>query len=398
MHRLILVLFLAFLGSDPLTTTPEPVRVAVYADGTLHRGVPGGAAPADALEAAGITLGDGDALQRNGLPIGPDDHWNPSGGEVLQVLRAARLTWESGEITTTAATVGAALREAGIALRAGDRIEPAPETPLAGGLSVSLDRARPVTMTIGDRRLTAWTPAETVGEALLDGGLGLQGLDYSLPPAGDPVPPEGEIRVVRVEEEILLEQVTVPFDTLTQPAPDLEIDTQQVVQVGAYGLQVSRVRVRYEDGVEVARTTEAEWVAAEPQPRIIGYGTEIVVRSLDTPDGPIEYWRSVQAYATSYSPCRLGTDSCGNTTASGLPLAKGMVAVIRPWYNAMVFSQVYVPGYGVGVIADIGGGVSGQHWIDLGYSDENWQSWSQTVTVYFLTPVPPLDSVLWILP
>jgi uncharacterized protein YabE (DUF348 family) len=349
------------------------------------------------VEAAGIVLEDGEAPYRDGLVVPPGDGQTPVSGAVLQVVRAVALAWEGGRIATTATPVGAALWEAGVILRSGDQVEPAPESPLEAGQFAGLVRARPVTASIGNRQLATWTPAETVGEALSDSGLGLQGLDYSLPPEGAPVPND-EIRIVKVEEEILLEQVTIPFDTLTQPAADLEIDTQQVVQVGAFGLQVSRVRVRYEDGVEVERTTEAEWRAAEPQPRIIGYGTEIVVRTLNTPDGPIEYWRAVQAYATSYSPCRLGTDSCGNTTASGLPLAKGMVAVIRSWYNEMVFSQVYVPGYGVGVIADIGAGVSGQHWIDLGYSDEDWESWSQTVTVYFLTPVPPAEQVPWILP
>jgi 3D (Asp-Asp-Asp) domain-containing protein len=64
----------------------------------------------------------------------------------------------------------------------------------------------------------------------------------------------------------------------------------------------------------------------------------------------------------------------------------------------MVFSQVYVEGYGVGTIADIGAGLSGQHWIDLGYSDDDWQQWAGQVTIYFLAPVPPADQILWVLP
>ncbi|HUF40294.1 MAG TPA: ubiquitin-like domain-containing protein [Anaerolineales bacterium] len=398
MQRAVFVLFLILSGAGWQTAAPETLPVTVYADGRLHRGISPGASPAYALAAAGVVLAEGDAVFLDGLPLDPGAAWGVEDGGVIQVQRAGVLSWEGGRITTTAATVGAALLEAGVILRVGDRVEPSPETTLAGALTVSLAPARPVTTQIGGRELTIWTAAGTVGEALREGGLSLQGLDYSLPPAEAAVPPEDEVRVVRVEEEILLEQVTLAFDTLTQPAPDLEIDTQQVVQVGAFGLQVSRIRVRYEDGVEVERRTEAEWIAAQPQPRIVGYGTNIVVRTMNTPDGPIEYYRTVQAFATSYSPCRLGIDACGNTTASGLQLEKGMVAVIRSWYNAMVFSQVYVPGYGVGVIADIGAGVSGGHWIDLGYSDEDWVSWSQTVTVYFLTPIPPPEQILWILP
>jgi len=69
-------------------------------------------------------------------------------------------------------------------------------------------------------------------------------------------------------------------------------------------------------------------------------------------------------YATSYHP-----SNTGSTTASGLPLKKGVAAVDRsliPFYT-----QMFVPGYGEVIAADIGGGVAGR-WIDLGYSDDDY--------------------------
>jgi hypothetical protein len=37
----------------------------------------------------------------------------------------------------------------------------------------------------------------------------------------------------------------------------------------------------------------------------------------------------------------------------------------------------------------VGGGFpDGRLWIDLGYSDEDWQNWGGMVTVYFLAPAP----------
>ena len=98
----------------------------------------------------------------------------------------------------------------------------------------------------------------------------------------------------------------------------MELDTQKVVQVGEYGLTAKRLRVLYEDGIEVSRQTEDEWVAREAKPRIVGYGTNIVVRTLQTPQGPIEYWRAVEVYASTYSPCRLGVPNyCSDITSSG---------------------------------------------------------------------------------
>jgi 3D (Asp-Asp-Asp) domain-containing protein len=60
-------------------------------------------------------------------------------------------------------------------------------------------------------------------------------------------------------------------------------------------------------------------------------------------------------------------------------------------------SNVYVPGYGVAMAGDTGGGVKGR-FIDLGYSDDDYQHWHGTVDVYFLTPVPPPDKIRYILP
>jgi len=242
----------------------------------------------------------------------------------------------------------------------------------------------------------------TVGAALAESSISLQGSDYSIPSENEPLPENGEIQVIRVREEVLLEQEPLPFDAIQQGLPDLEIDNTAVVQAGEYGLTAKRVRVVYEarpdaEGwQEVDRQIEDEWVAREPVPRISGYGTKIVVRTENVGGTSIEYWRKVDAYATSYSPCRLGVpDYCNTTTASGKQLQQGMIGVIRSWFNMMRGQQVFIPGYGFATIEDIGAGVSGRHWVDLGYTDDDWVSWHHNVTVYFLTPVPA--NIMWIL-
>jgi 3D (Asp-Asp-Asp) domain-containing protein len=47
-------------------------------------------------------------------------------------------------------------------------------------------------------------------------------------------------------------------------------------------------------------------------------------------------------------------------------------------------AQVYIPGYGFATVADIGGGIPGKRWIDLGYGEEDYQPWSKEVMVYIL--------------
>ena len=149
-------------------------------------------------------------------------------------------------------------------------------------------------------------------------------------------------------------------------------------------------RQRYENGIEVSREVEETVVVEPPQNQIIAYGTNVVVRTIDTPDGPREYWRVMRLYATSYHPAALGGD---NITATGRVLQKGIVGVDR---HIIPFgTELFVPGYGVGLAADTGPARGNGMWIDLGYSDEDYQHWSHYTEVYILTPVPAaIDYIL----
>ena len=357
--------------------------------------------PGNMLSEAGIRIYPGDQVLVDGLEVPIDrplEDWE--GVLTLQILRAIPITVRDGEITTTISTtgptLGAALEEAGIVLQPLDQVTPELQTTLVGPLEVSIQRATPISIQLGTLFLETATTENTVAAALDSAGVPLQGMDFTRPSETDPIPADGQIEVIRVREEIIIEEEILPFETLFQPVSEIEIDTQQVIQAGELGIAATRTRIRYENEVEIQRITQEAALVVPPKPRIIGYGTQIILRTLDTPDGPFEYWRAVDAWATSYSPCRLGADFCGDTTALGLPLEKGVAGVSRAWYNAMAGQRVYVPDYGPAILADTGA-VPG-YWIDLGYSDDDWVSWAQNVVIYFLTPIPALDQILWILP
>ncbi|MBN2146835.1 MAG: DUF348 domain-containing protein [Anaerolineales bacterium] len=368
-----------------------PVRIAV--DGQISSLLSAQQTAGELLALAGITLQPGDRLLWQGQAVGYNQPlpYLP-GGLALQVVRAAPFTLiENGietSYTSSAATLGQALWENGVILYAADRLSPSPLTALTTGMEATLERAREVRVQTQNTSLQLRTASQTVGEALAEAGLALQGLDYSIPPAGDPLPADGNIRLVRVMEEVLIEQTPLAFETVYEAVADLELDSQTIVQTGEYGLTARRVRLRYEDGVETSRQVEDEWTAREAQERIIGYGTNVVMRTASVDGVTIEYWRAITMWATSYHPSETGP-----TTASGLPLEKGVCAVdIRyiPFYTRM-----YVPGYGEVVAADIGGGVVGRM-IDLGYSDGDYVPWHENVTVYFLWPPPA--SIVYIFP
>ncbi|MEJ2757615.1 MAG: ubiquitin-like domain-containing protein, partial [Anaerolineales bacterium] len=357
--------------------------------------------PEEWLSELDITLVNGDKLTVNGaeMPISrPVPYQAAISAEVLRSVSYSLV--HSGKrisLSSAAPTVGQALWEAGYILSESDLIEPAPETPLTEDLSIRLIPGKQIQVEADGKTLNLTTSANTVGSALSQVGLTLQGLDYSIPAVEAPIPADGRIKVVRVKEEVLINQQPLAFTTTYQPVPDLEIDNFNVIQTGQTGVQAQRVRIRYEDGEEASREVEDQWTLIDPVPRIEGYGTQIIVRTEMTPDGPIEYWRKLDMYATSYSPCNLGVSWCGYTTASGETMRKGLAAVKIDWYRVMVGQYVYVPDYGQAMIADVGRPVE-DYWIDLAYTDEEYIGWHFWVPVYFLTPVPPEENILYILP
>jgi len=375
-------------------------QVHIQADGQARTVTSLERLPANLLALAGVRLFPGDQLLADGLKVAPGAPLPLAASHSLQVRRAVLVTLQDGSrsrsFLSSAVTLGQALADAGIALHIEDRLTPPPETFLTTPLHAILEQSVRLTAQLQNGQVQFRSTASTVGKALAETGLALQGLDYSQPPAASPLPPDGQIRVVRVQEAVTVEQEPLPFETVQQPAPEVELDSRKILQAGELGLKARRVRTRYEDGIEVSQAVEGEWTALEPKKQIVGYGTKIVIRTLNTPDGPIQYWRAVQMYATSYSPCRVVNGQCSDTTATGAKLQKGIVAMTATWCHYTCGGKVYVPGYGVGTVADTGGGIPGRYWIDLGYSESDFVNWHQSVTVYFLTPVPA--DVMWVLP
>jgi uncharacterized protein YabE (DUF348 family) len=390
LNRLALALILLLTACG--TGAPTSSTISVLDSGQLHTLTAASGSAADAFIRAGLSFTPNDRALLNGLPIPMNDPVPATGPVTLQLIRAQTLTLVTPEGTrtlhTSAPTVGAVLREAGINLYASDLLAPPAETPITGALTVTLTPAREVTVRVGGQVARIRSSARTVAAALAEAGLPLLGLDYSLPSEGEALPADGQVRVIRVREAIILAQKSILFDNEFIASADVPLDQQQVLEPGQTGLSVSRERIRYEDGREVSRQSEAETLVRAPQKQITGYGTKIEIKTTSVDGAQIEYWRAVQMYATAYSPCHSGASQCYPSTASGKPVKRGVVAVISAWYANMRGQHVYIPGYGYAAIEDVGGGIPGRNWIDLGYSDAEYQSWGTWVTVYFLTPVP----------
>jgi uncharacterized protein YabE (DUF348 family) len=389
--------FLLLLASCQTSTVP----VTIFADGQTFTLNSAGRVPADLLAEAGLTLGPDDRLLYLGSLTPPDVALVEAGSYTLTVRRAVTVTLVTPEGTrtlqTSAVSVGQMLTEAGIPLTAADRVDPPVETPVIDGLTITYQPGNDLVITVdGGTQVRARSAAATVGQALAEAGIPLIGLDFTVPFEESPLPADGQIRVVRVVENVTLVQKSLAYKPRFEASADLELDQQDVLQAGEPGLAVSRVRVRTEDGTETARQTEAEVVIRPAQDRVVGYGTSVVIRTASVDGVSISYWRAVRVYATSYSPCRSGTSACYYYTSSRKRVQKGVIAVASRWYSYLAGTGVYVPGYGFATVEDIGGGFPDRYWIDLAYSEDDFIAWGDYVTLYFLTPVPA--TIQYVLP
>lgn len=352
--------------------------------------------PSEILQNASITLNPDDVVYVNGARVNVDLLAQfPLAAHTIEVRRAMDVTLvvdnQTRTLRTTSTTVGDVLIEADVVLYLGDEVAPAPDAELSEGLTISITRSKPITITADGSTLETRAQGETVADALIEAGVTLVGMDYTIPPENARLSPDMQIEVVRVTEEVIAEQIPVPFETLFQANAELELDLRQVAQAGVDGIDQRTIRVRYENGVEVRRIDEGVTRIQEPVNQIVNYGTKIVIRVAETPDGPIEYWRKLRLYATSYHPAALGGD---NITATGKRLVKGIVGIdprLIPYGT-----RLYVPGYGYGEAADTGAPRANRYWIDLGYEDHDWQHWSRNVDVYLVPPIP--EKIIYLLP
>ena len=350
---------------------------------------------------AGIRLYPGDRLLWNGTEIRPDFNLAGITGLDLNLTHADTFILVTEEnpsgvsVFGNGETVREALIAAGVRLSSDTVIHPQGDTPFRSGMTVEVLPKRKLTVSAGGTLISAESSGINVGEALARAGMPLMSSDVSIPAAGEPVPADGRILIVPVSDSFSMNAETIRRETEWTADEELALDETRLITEGSDGLKGTFSRVRSENGKVVLEETAPESILVRPVNEKRAYGTKISIRTLDTPEGPVEYYRSVNVYATSYSPCRSGTSSCISGTASGMKVAKGVVAVTSAWYKRLGGASVYIPDYGKAVIGDVGGGIAGKRWIDLAYTDNDFVGWSKDTTLYFLTPVPA--DMVWVL-
>ena len=267
------------------------------------------------------------------------------------------------------------LQQAGITLNPEDEIRLS-TNKVADRTVIEVFRAVPVTIIYQGKTMNVLAAKPTVREVADQAGIPQDKI--RLMPGDEAKPVAGmTIKAVTLSEKIEEQEIPELYQIVRQPDPTLEKGVEETVQEGENGLKKTTLRVKYEDGVKVSADVLSEVVAVAAKPQIIRVGTRDVV---DTSRGAVRFSRVRYMEASAYLP----TDgSPQGLTATGIAAGQGIVAVdpaVIP-----LGTQVYVPGYGVGLAADTGGAIVGDK-IDLCVesASEAWRFGRRTVKVYIL--------------
>lgn len=226
--------------------------------------------------------------------------------------------------------------------------------------------ASSVQILVDGRSLNLASGAGTVREALAEARIALDRDDQVSPPLDAHVPVDGVIRVTRIAYAEGTLEIRIPYQTVVRPATQGNRPRHPTVTgEGRNGLKRVTYRAKLVDGREVERATLTEQVVREPVHQVVTSRNPSALGSR----GAYAGGRTLKMLATAYDP---GPGSCGRSadgrTCNGKRAGYGVIAVdpkVIP-----LGSKLYVPGYGYGIAADVGGAIQGPR-IDLGFNSRS---------------------------
>ena len=180
-------------------------------------------------------------------------------------------------------------------------------------------------------------------------------------------------KYVTITDKIVIEQVEIPYETVTKDVSAEGTETKDtVLQQGKNGLKEIKYKVRYQDDTEIERTVISEEIIKEPVEKIIQISTKITSRAgkRDGAQSPEAIAASVAGITptvknlntSAYCACMSCCGKTNGVTSSG--------SVAKEWYTIAAGSGypigtvIYIPALadkpngGWFVVEDRGGAIS----------------------------------------
>ena len=161
-----------------------------------------------------------------------------------------------------------------------------------------------------------------------------------------------------ITEKIVVEQVVIPYETITKNTTGTSTDTtNKVVQEGKDGLKEVTYKIKYQNDVEIEKSVISEVVVQEPVDKIVQVQKKATSRSSTLPRTSSASSTGGTVYKiTAYCPC---AKCCGKTngrTASGTTATAGRTVAAS---SKFAFGTKLNIGGHVYTVEDRGGAING---------------------------------------
>ncbi|CAM3163009.1 Resuscitation-promoting factor Rpf2 precursor [Arthrobacter ulcerisalmonis] len=199
-------------------------------------------------------------------------------GTVINVNQAkeVKVSLDGAEktVNTTAQDVAGLVTELGVASASSVSAPKDAQLALAGSY-VSISTPKSVSIVADGKASAATTTAATVGNVLDDAGLSLGANDRLSQPATAPVVNNMVIKVSRVDTgQTAVTSEEVPFESVTTEDATVLVGEKSVTQAGVAGKNEKTFKLVMVDGREASRTMVSENVAVKPVTEKITVGTK----------------------------------------------------------------------------------------------------------------------------
>ncbi|MGY5237733.1 3D domain-containing protein [Clostridium tertium] len=284
-------------------------------------------------------------------------------------------------------TVKDVLDTNGVEVNPKDKVQPALNSKVSEGDTISIKRAVSVELTVGDKQVKIDTAEDTieemleVEEELKNQGIEFnEGLDEITPALNTKITSNLKINLVKVEVKKELAKEAIDFDVVVETDANLDSGLEEIRQDGASGEKEVTYEIVYKNGEEFSRAVKSSKVVAEPVNKVVAQGTR---KTFASRDGQLLNYKSViYCESTAYSG--------GGVTATGTVPVRDPNGISTIAVDPRVIplgSLVYVEGYGRAVAADTGGAIKGNI-IDVYVNSEAeaYNNWGRkyNVPVYIL--------------
>ena len=161
-----------------------------------------------------------------------------------------------------------------------------------------------------------------------------------------------------VTEKIIVEQVTIPYETVTKNTTNATTGTtNKVLQQGKDGLKEVTYKVKYQNNVEIEKTVISEVVITEPVDRIVQVQKVQTSRSSALPRTSSTSTAGGTTYKiTAYCPCSKCCGKSTGRTASGTKATAGRTVAAS---SKFAFGTKLNIGGHIYTVEDRGGAING---------------------------------------